>query len=222
MQLAVSRELYAYWDTLRAGRSAPERNDIDPGAIRGILADTFVLDFDPKRGFPFRIAGSRANALFLRELRGFPFLQLWRESDRGRIEAAVRCAADSAQPQVLEGEASAPGLETLEIETTLLPLRQHGSTHTRVLGSIGADAAPHWLGLVGVGPARLKSIRALDPAKSSGADGAALEADCSPSFPDAGSRRERRILRLARIPQELNRPAAVQRSASIRFRPPAY
>ena len=79
MQLAVSRELYAYWDTLRAGRSAPERNDIDPGAIRGILADTFVLDFDPKRGFPFRIAGSRANALFLRELRGFPFLQLWRE-----------------------------------------------------------------------------------------------------------------------------------------------
>ena len=193
MQLAISRELYAYWDALRAGRNAPERNDIDPGAIRGVLADTFVLDFDPKRGFPFRIAGSRANALFLRELRGFPFLQLWRESDRGRIEAAVRCAADTAQPQLLEGEASAPGLETLEIETTLLPLRQHGSAHSRVLGSIGADAAPHWLGLVGVGPARLKSIRALDPSKSSGGDGAAPEADCGPSFPDAGSRRERRF-----------------------------
>src|SRR5271165_2664543 len=193
MQLAISRELYAYWDTLRAGRNAPERNDIDPGAIRGVLADTFVLDFDPKRGFPFRIAGSRANALFLRELRGFPFLQLWRESDRGRIEAAVRCVADSTQPQLLGGEASAPGLESLEIETTLLPLRHHGSAHSRVLGSIGADVAPHWLGLVGIGPARLKSIRALDQAKSSGADGAGPEADRGPSFPDAGSRRQRRF-----------------------------
>src|SRR5271157_4106308 len=139
MQLAISRELYAYWDTLRAGRNAPERNDIDPGAIRGVLADTFVLDFDPKRGFPFRIAGSKANALFFRELRGFSFLQLWREADRGQIEAAVRRAADSTQPQLIWAEASPPGLESLEIETTLLPLQHHGSTHSRVLGSIAVS-----------------------------------------------------------------------------------
>ena len=82
MKLAISRELYAYWDALRAGRSAPERNDIEPGAIRGVLADTFVLDFDAQSGFPFRIAGSRANALFGTELRGLSFLELWREADR--------------------------------------------------------------------------------------------------------------------------------------------
>ena len=69
-------ELYAYWNRLRGARSARERNDVDPGAIRGVLADTFMLDFDEKRGFPFRIAGSRANAIFLKELRGLSFLDL--------------------------------------------------------------------------------------------------------------------------------------------------
>src|SRR6202046_1638798 len=77
VKLAATIELYAYWNRLRGARSAPERNDVDPGAIRGVLADTFVLDFDARRGFPFRIAGSRANALFLKELRGFSFLDLW-------------------------------------------------------------------------------------------------------------------------------------------------
>jgi hypothetical protein len=73
VNLAATTELYAYWNQLRGARSAPERNDIDPGAIRSVLADTFVLDFDAQRGFPFRISGSRANALFLREMRGFSF-----------------------------------------------------------------------------------------------------------------------------------------------------
>ena len=90
-------ELYAYWNRLRARRSAPERNDVDPGAIRGVLADTFVLDFDESQGFPFRIAGSRANAIFLKELRGRAFLDLWRDADRDELESVLHCVADEAQ-----------------------------------------------------------------------------------------------------------------------------
>jgi len=170
MQLAVSAKLYAYWDALRAGRSAPERNDIEPGAIRGILADTFVLDFDKQSGFPFRIAGSRANALFLQELRGLSFLQLWREVDRQEVRAALQRVANDAQPHLLRGEAKPAGLEALEIEATLLPLRHHGSTRSRVLGSFAVAGAPHWLGLVGAGPARLTSLGPLDPSESSKTD----------------------------------------------------
>ena len=58
MKLAATMELYAYWNRLRGARSAPERNDVDPGAIRGVLADTFVLDFDEAWGaFPFALPG---------------------------------------------------------------------------------------------------------------------------------------------------------------------
>jgi len=110
VQLAVITELYAYWMKLRGARSAPERNDVDPGAIRGVLADTFVLDFDDRRGFPFRIAGSRANALFLKELRGLSFVELCRDADRKHLSSILHCVADEEQPFLVGAEARPPGL----------------------------------------------------------------------------------------------------------------
>jgi hypothetical protein len=155
-------ELYAYWNRLRGARSAPERNDVDPGAIRGVLADTFVLDFDEKRGFPFRIAGSRANALFLTELRGLSFLELWRGADREELHSVLHCVADEAQAFLIGAEVGPPGLGAVEIEIILLPLRHHGLTHSRVLGGFASHAAPAWMGLIGAGPIALTSLRALD------------------------------------------------------------
>ncbi len=175
MKLAVTTELYAYWNRLRGARSAPERNDVDPGAIRGVLADTFVLDFDEGRGFPFRIAGSRANSIFLKELRGLSFLDLWRDADRKEIDLLLHCVADEAQPFLVGAEARPPGLGTLDIEAIFLPLRHHGLTHSRILGAFAVHAAPSWIGLVGAGPITLTSLRALDSQSrpASARDGAA-------------------------------------------------
>ncbi|HEY5207392.1 MAG TPA: PAS domain-containing protein [Roseiarcus sp.] len=163
MKLAATIELFAYWNRLRGARSAPERNDVDPGAIRGVLADTFVLDFDARRGFPFRISGSRANALFLRELRGFSFLDLWRDADREEIDSILHCIADEAQPFLIGAEARPPNLDAVDVEIILMPLRHHGLTHARVLGGLAVHSAPAWIGLRGAGPIALTSLRALDP-----------------------------------------------------------
>jgi hypothetical protein len=162
VKLAVTMELYAYWNRLRGARSAPERNDVDPGAIRGVLADTFMLDFDDQRGFPFRIAGSRANALFLKELRGLSFLELWRDADREELDSILHCVADEAQPFLIGAEARPAGLGTVGIEIILLPLRHHGLTHSRVLGGLALHAAPAWMGLTGAGLVALTSLRALE------------------------------------------------------------
>jgi hypothetical protein len=163
VKLAATIELYAYWNRLRGARSAPERNDVDPGAIRGVLADTFVLDFDARRGFPFRIAGSRANALFLKELRGFSFLDLWGSADREELDSILHCVADEAQAFLIGAEARLPNLDAANVEIVLMPLRHHGLTHARVLGGLAVLAAPAWMGLSGGGPIALTSLRALDP-----------------------------------------------------------
>ena len=42
MKHATTRMLFAYWDTLRGERAAPDRGEIEPGEIRHILADTFI------------------------------------------------------------------------------------------------------------------------------------------------------------------------------------
>ena len=59
MKNTATRDLYGYWDQLRGQRPAPERVDIDPGAIRRVLGDTFIVEIDKNRSFPFRLAGTR-------------------------------------------------------------------------------------------------------------------------------------------------------------------
>ncbi len=161
MKLAATQCLYAYWSQLRGARSAPERDDIDPGAIRGVLADTFIIEFDAPRGFPMRVVGTRTSALFLRELRGAPFLGLWREQDRDEARAILTSVADDAQPFLIGAIGTPPGFAPVEVEALLLPLRHHGDTHARLLGCCAPGAAPHWLGLIAVTSLALLTLRAL-------------------------------------------------------------
>ena len=161
MKLAASRELYAYWSRLRGARSAPERDDVDPGAIRSVLADTFILEFAPQSGFPLRVVGARTSALFQRALRGAPFRALWRAADRDEICAALIAVADDAQPFLIGASAAPEGIPPIDVEVLLLPLRHHGTTHARVLGCCAPGAAPLWLGLLGVDALALLTLRAL-------------------------------------------------------------
>ncbi len=166
MKLAASHELFAYWTQLRGARSAPERNEVDPGAIRGVLADTFILEVDESLGYPMRIAGSRTSNLFLRELRGAPFLDLWREQDRREVSEILASVTDDAAP-VLAGVCAGPrGLPGLECEVLLLPLRHHGDTHARILGCCTPGSNPQWLGLASVSGLSLISLRVLNRAHS--------------------------------------------------------
>jgi hypothetical protein len=147
MRQAGNRELFAYWKRLKGQRSAPERNDIDPGAIRAILSDVFILELDREAGLPFRVAGVRTNALFGRELRGSKFLELWRSDDRHEIADLAHATAGDAQPVVLAGIAHSASHAAIGAEILLLPLRHHGNTHARLLGAFSPGAMPKWIGL---------------------------------------------------------------------------
>jgi hypothetical protein len=162
LKLAASQELFAYWTQLRGGRSAPERDEVDPGAIRGVLADTFILEVDESLVYPMRISGSRTNSLFQRELRGEPFLGLWRPQDRREVCEILTSVSDDAAP-ILAGVSAQPrGLPGLEFEVLLLPLRHHGDTHARILGCCAPKSNPQWLGLASAGGLSLISLRVLN------------------------------------------------------------
>lgn len=161
MKLASSRELYAYWNGLRGARRAPERAEIDPIAISGLLADTFILEIDQRAGYPFRVAGDRTSSLFQRELRGRPFLDIWQVSARSDAVEMLKIAVDEACPVVAGVVATAAGFHPLELELLILPLRHRGATHSRVLGLCSPASTPNWLGLAPVAPMALHSMRVL-------------------------------------------------------------
>ncbi len=165
MKQQATRELFAYWNGLRGQRTAPERSEIDPAAIRNVLADTFMLDVDLDGGFPFRLAGTRVNGLFDAEQKGAAFLDLWRPEERRNVAAVLLTVADGACPVVAGGGGAPRGHEPCGFEVLLLPLRHFGKTHARILGLIRPAEQPAWLGLLPLGPLTLRSLRIVDDAK---------------------------------------------------------
>ena len=166
MKHQATRDLFAYWNGLRGERTAPERGEIDPVAIRSIIADTFMLDVDVAQKFPFRLAGTRVNGLFDAEQKGTSFLDLWRPEERRNIAAVLLTVADGATPVVV-GAAGAPSEhEECGLEVLFLPLRHFGKTHSRILGIITANQRPAWLGMLPLGPMALRSLRIVDDART--------------------------------------------------------
>jgi hypothetical protein len=137
MKHAASRQLYAYWDERRGKRPAPERAEIEPGAIRQVLSDAFILALDSGASHPFRLAGTRVCALFGRELKGESFIGLW---------------AAASQPVLSD-------LLAIELELLLLPLAANRPSLARTIGVLAPVKIPAWLGASPIGALTLGSRR---------------------------------------------------------------
>jgi hypothetical protein len=155
--------LFDYWNARRGTRSAPERNEIEPGAIRRTLGDTFMLTFDPRGGHPFRIAGTRVCAAFGRELKGTAFTEIWAPASQDPIrDVLVTVATESIG--VVAGALGRNGAgAALELEFLVLPLAHRGGASTRILGALVPAEVPYWLGTETLGPLTLGMIRYLGP-----------------------------------------------------------
>ena len=167
MKHATSRLLFGYWDSLRGDRAAPERAQIEPGQIRHILADTFILGLEPDGRAVFRLAGTRICALFGRDLKGAGFAELWPAERRKEPEQLLDLVANDTVGATagLIGEADLAAVIGLEL--VLLPLRFHGATNRRALGALSPSALPSWLGLTPLHSLEMRSLRVIGHRRSS-------------------------------------------------------
>ncbi len=160
MKHAASRELYAYWDERRGKRPAPERAEIEPGAIRQVLSDAFILALDGGAGHPFRLAGTRVCALFGRELKSEPFIGLWAAASQPTI-ADLMTILDQEQVGTVAGVTAKNGDgEPIDLELLLLPLSSTRPSLARAIGILAPLKVPKWLG---VEPDRRAQSRAAPP-----------------------------------------------------------
>lgn len=164
MKHASSRELFAYWTARRGTRPAPERSEIEPGAIRRALGDVFVLAYDRPADHAFRVAGTRVCALFGRELRGEPFLDLWDTESRSAVAALMTSVGDETVGAVASVSAETAEGWAQGLELLLLPLRHRGGTQGRVIGALAPFTVPFWLGAAHLTELTLGTVRHLDPA----------------------------------------------------------
>jgi hypothetical protein len=151
MKTRASTDILRYWQSLgRAGR-IPLRNDIDPGAIRAILADVFILEVDEastrrRRSLSFRLAGTRICSLFSRELRGMSFDSLWSSADLNCIDTISQKVLEEGVPARLTASSVTAEGDRIDVELMLLPLRSSEGRIDRIFGSLAPVSKPSWIG----------------------------------------------------------------------------
>src|SRR5262245_42878527 len=166
MKHASTRTLFDYWSQRRGVRQAPARSDIDPGDIRHVLGDTFMLAADFVEGIRFRLAGTRVCALFAREIKGEPFNSLWSEASREPLETLL-AAVLSENVGVVAGVLGGTLDQTeAELELLLLPLALDGRTRIRALGALAPLTPPYWLGERAVTELNLRTFRHVGAGQS--------------------------------------------------------
>ncbi len=145
MKHPSNQAFYAYWDDRRGGAAAPDRSDIEPGAVRELLGDIFVLSSDPAAGCPFRVAGTRLCALLDRDLKGESFTALFGAASRPAIEDILGIV--SGETLAVVAGVSAPTWHgaRVHLELLLLPFqpRAHAPLSlTGALAPLDGDGAP--------------------------------------------------------------------------------
>ena len=163
MKHGSSRELFAHWRDQRGARIAPERADIDPGAIRKALGDAFLLGLDAEADPAFRLAGTRVCALFGRELKGEAFAALWRPQDRPTVCNLLAVVAHEMIGMVAGAAACTREGWRSDLELLLLPLRHRGRGQMRMIGTLAPLEPPFWIGSARAEGLELGAWRHLGP-----------------------------------------------------------
>jgi hypothetical protein len=176
MKHTSTQAVFDHWDRQRGNRPAPERNDIDPVAIRHALGDAIMLAADFADQLRFRLAGTRVCALFGREMKGEEFTTLWDETSRQPMNELLGVVTSEASGAVVGLVGRTEDRVTTDLEMLLLPLAYSRQARICTLGILAPIATPYWLGAKVITELELTSLRYIGPqAKTRATFGQALD-----------------------------------------------
>ncbi|MBU1209765.1 MAG: PAS domain-containing protein [Alphaproteobacteria bacterium] len=165
MRTATNVALYGYWNSVRAGRIAPRRFEIEPARIADVLSDTFILEFHAPSSFVYRLAGTRICETTGREMRGASFLEGWRETDKFVLQrhlTSVRKLGAVAR-FLIDGVSAQNRMARFEV--IILPLLHNGEAIDRFLGAFVALNPQPWLATTPVETFRIVETELTYPAE---------------------------------------------------------
>lgn len=143
MKHPSNREFFAYWDDKRGAARAPDRSEIEPGAVRELLGDIFVLSYDHEAGFPFRVAGTRVCALLGRDVKDRSFSALFAPDCRREIDDIIAVVAEELLGAVAGINATAADGSLAHLELLLLPFNTRAHTPISLTGLLAPFGSGH-------------------------------------------------------------------------------
>jgi len=145
MKHPSTREFFAYWDEKRGSARAPDRGEIEPGAVRELLGDIFVLSYDAAAGYPFRVAGTRVCALLGCDQKDRSFSALFAPDTRREIEDIIAVVSEEMLAAVAGITATAQDGATSHLELLLLPFTPRAHAPLTLTGLLAPFESEHSL-----------------------------------------------------------------------------
>jgi len=169
MRHETTKSLLAYWETLRAGRFAPLRSEVEPTEISALLPNAFILERVGRGEARFRLAGEAVCDLIGMELNGMSVASIWDDVSRDRIAQLIEGVASAPATAIAAGKSTAVGaIDGTQAEFCLLPLRNDFGVINRIIGSaVAVEGERVWRGaeprLFGLRSVRLSAIQSDEP-----------------------------------------------------------
>jgi hypothetical protein len=143
MKHPSSREFFTYWDQKRGDARAPDRSEIEPGAVRELLGDIFVLSYDAASGHPFRVAGTRVCALLGCDLKDRSFSSLFVPEARREIDDIITVVSEEMLAAVAGITATSQDGSPAHLELLLLPFSTRAHAPLSLTGLLAPFESQH-------------------------------------------------------------------------------
>lgn len=156
------RQLFSYWEQLRAERACPNREEFEFAPVKNEMPDMIVIDRDFLRNsFRFRLAGSRACALFNRNLTGSDVLSGWDRFETDTITRHLNTVLNQKQPAVIRMRLTTDLGQVVAAELIALPVFMRGSDRMQIIGGLFPFRAAQSLGHHAIVGRELVSARVI-------------------------------------------------------------
>ncbi len=131
-----SRTLFRHWETIRGEMSAPPRDWLDLRKITAMVPFVFIIEQDSRKGFVWRLAGTRLTQLWRRSLTGTRVIELGEEGDRKIFTRLLNGVVEAHQPFIMRFRLLSALNHTIAAEMLGLPLRARNGAGIHVLGCV--------------------------------------------------------------------------------------
>jgi hypothetical protein len=157
-----SRLLFRHWETLRAERPCPTREEFDLAPLKTMMADMVVIDRDFLRNsFKYRLAGTAVCALFQKNLTSNNVMDGWGDFESDVMSRHLLTVINQQQPAVIRMRLSTDRGQAVAAELLALPVQMRGSHRIQIIGGLFPFRSAQSLGHAGITTRELVSARVI-------------------------------------------------------------
>ena len=132
-----SRALFRFWESVRAEKAAPRREELDLTRIRQLIPNLFIAEYAPKaRMFRWRLAGTGICEVYHRELTGTNFLAGWDHFEADTIGRFLAGTIRHLQPCLMRFRFFTDRDQVFGAELVGFPLTAADGVTTHILGGL--------------------------------------------------------------------------------------